>query len=776
MSTRTPANENQLPLLFDSVGYLYIRFSVEPDNCYRFLSINRHFLDATGLPEDQIIGRQIDEVMPAPFCETAKGNFRKAIEENRIISWGVATEYLSDIGACDSSAMPVFNEDGVCTQIVCLMKDMSDYRGAEIAQPRQSDRAQEYLDIAGVILVALGADGTVTLINRKGSEVLGYDQEYIVGKNWFDTFLKSGDDVKVVFNDLMAGNIEPAEYHENTVLTKSGEERVVAWHNTCLKDENGNIIGTLSSGEDITERRLAEETLRDAYEIINRSPAVAFLWKNDVGWPVEFVTENVLAIFGYTKDEFMSEEATYSSTIHPDDIDRVSQEVFSHSTEDLSRFTHEPYRIITKNGDEKWIEDTTYIRRNSEGEITHYEGIVVDISKRVKVATALKESEEKLKQAQKLESIGRLAGGIAHDFNNLLTTIIGYTDLISGEQYLSDATADGIREIRTAANRAAALTQQLLAFSRKQVLQPQGINLDRLINDLGNMLKRLIGENIDLKMHLCSSPKGIRADPGQIEQTIVNLVVNAKDALPDGGKIVLQTQEICLAEGEPREHPEVAAGNYILLTVSDSGHGIDEEIMKHIFEPFFTTKEVGRGTGLGLATGYGIVTQSGGHIFVHSQVGQGTSFVIYLPQFDGSIDQQTESGERKGLIRGDETILIVEDDESLRRMACSMLRGFGYSVIEAKNGMEALEVAARETRAHIDLLVTDVIMPKMGGRVLSNMLQAKYPHMKVLFISGHTDDMILHHGVLDENVWFLQKPFSSSLFASKVRKVLDEGT
>ena len=401
--------------------------------------------------------------------------------------------------------------------------------------------------------------------------------------------------------------------------------------------------------------------------------------------------------------------------------------------------------------------------------------IVRDITERKRTEEALRRSEEQLRQAQKLESIGRLAGGVAHDFNNLLTTIIGYSELISTEQGLNDATKEGIQEIRNSAGRAAALTRQLLAFSRKQVLRPQVIELNHLITNLGKMLRRLIGEDIDLTTELDPNLGHIKADPGQVEQVIMNLVVNARDAMPEGGRIIIETQGVYLDERYHQQHSQVTPGDYVFLAVSDTGHGMDEETKEHIFEPFYTTKGVGEGTGLGLSTVYGIVKQSGGFIWVYSEPEMGTTFKVYLPLLTATKKQQEDLPEKRDPMGGTETIFLVEDEEPLRKIAGKILEGYGYCVIEATDGMDALEIVnKKENHPEIDLLVTDVVMPKMGGKQLSEKLVKEYAKLKVLYICGYTDKAIALHGVLDKGVSLLQKPFSPQSLAEKVREVLDD--
>ena len=458
--------------------------------------------------------------------------------------------------------------------------------------------------------------------------------------------------------------------------------------------------------------------------------------------------------------------------IHPDDREKATK-ISSEAAKEGKSYKLEHRVIHPDDGQVLNLLITGDVIQNEKNETIKIAGTVQDITERKRSEESLRKSEEQLRQAQKLESIGRLAGGIAHDFNNLLTTIIGYSELISLEEDLNDTTKEGVREIKNSAERAAKLTQQLLAFSRKQVLQPQVIDFNHLITRLGRMLKRLIGEDIDLTTKLDSKLGHIKADPGQVEQVIMNLVVNARDAMPGGGTLTIETQGLYLDESYHQQHPEVTPGYYVLLAVSDTGHGMDEETRKHIFEPFFTTKEVGKGTGFGLSTVYGIVKQSGGYIYVYSEPDHGTTFKIYLPHLTGTKKQQESLTGKRDPMGGAETILLVEDEESLRKMAGRILEGYGYSVIEATDGMDALEITTKGDRLKIDLLVTDVVMPEMGGKELADKLTAEYPRLSVLYISGYTDNAIAHHGVLDEGVSLLQKPFSPQSLAEKVRGVLD---
>jgi two-component system, cell cycle sensor histidine kinase and response regulator CckA len=371
-----------------------------------------------------------------------------------------------------------------------------------------------------------------------------------------------------------------------------------------------------------------------------------------------------------------------------------------------------------------------------------------------------------------MEAVGQLAGGIAHDFNNLLTVISGYSDMLLDDSQHDDHSRGLLEEIRHAGERAAALTRQLLVFSRKDVHEPRVVDLNETVQSAEKMLRRLIGEDIRLAAVLAPNLGHVKVDPGQIEQVIMNLAVNARDAMPTGGLLTIETANVDLSEGYADAHPEVWAGRYVLLAVSDNGSGMDEATKARIFEPFFTTKGVGKGTGLGLAVVHGIVKASGGHVAVYSEPGHGTTFKIYLPAVDslrtGGISHPGIDATPKGA----ETVLLVEDDDGVRRLIAQTLRGAGYTVLEANHGGEAVRLAERYD-GPVHLLVSDVVMPEMGGRVLAERLAAARPGMKVLFVSGYTDDAVVRHGVLEAEMAFLQKPFTPGLLVRKVRNVLD---
>ena len=399
------------------------------------------------------------------------------------------------------------------------------------------------------------------------------------------------------------------------------------------------------------------------------------------------------------------------------------------------------------------------------------EELVKDIEERKRTEEALRQSQDQLRQAQKMEAIGRLAGGVAHDFNNLLTIITGRCDLLLVGQDQANALSGEIGVIRDAAKRAAALTRQLLAFSRKQVLQPEILDLNEVVGNLERMLCLAIGDSIEMRSVLRPGLGQVKADPGQIEQIILNIVINARDAMPEGGKIVIETADVHLDEGYRAKHPVAGTGPYVMLAISDTGCGMDEETRSRVFEPFFTTKEQGKGTGLGLSTVYGIVKQSGGQVWVYSEPGRGSTFKVYLPRVSGAQRPVSDTAEHRSL-RGSETILIVEDEPVVRALVLEILTRQGYEVLEAQDGAQARMLCERHGGA-IDLLLTDVVMPRMNGRELAESLRDQRPQMRVLYMSGYTDDAVVLHGILQEGANFLEKPFRPDSLARKVREVLE---
>jgi PAS domain S-box-containing protein len=395
-----------------------------------------------------------------------------------------------------------------------------------------------------------------------------------------------------------------------------------------------------------------------------------------------------------------------------------------------------------------------------------------EIDDRQRTQEALAHAEDQLRHSQKMEAVGRLAGGIAHDFNNLLSVIISYATILATEVDPGSELAQGLDEIRRAGERAADLTRQLLAFSRQQVLEPRTIDLNEVIDKMDRMLRRVIGEDLQLKTTRAAPLGRIKADPGQLEQVIMNLVVNARDAMPQGGSLTIETRDVHVDETCAREHLGVAPGPYVTLAVTDTGVGMDKATLGRIFEPFFTTKEQGKGTGLGLSTVFGIVKQSGGHISVDSKPSQGTTFKVYFARNDDPLSIASLAEMTPPVLQGTETILLVEDEEQVRILAREILIGHGYHVLEARDPADALVISANRSEA-IDLLVTDIVMPQMNGRLLSERLRSTRPEMEVMFMSGYTDNALDHDGGLDPAVAFLQKPITPLALTRMVRRILD---
>ena len=409
-----------------------------------------------------------------------------------------------------------------------------------------------------------------------------------------------------------------------------------------------------------------------------------------------------------------------------------------------------------------------YITRN------HLSRLGVTVRREMSQAEGRRERsrlEQQFRQAQKMEAVGRLAGGVAHDFNNLLTVIIGYAELLLAGRDLETAQRTALQEIQRAAERGGALTHQLLAFSRGQPFTPRTVQLNTLIVHMEKMLSRLIGEDVELITVAAAEPATIRTDPGQLEQVVMNMVVNARDAMPGGGKLIIETANAQVNQTYAGPNVDLKPGSYVVLAISDTGMGMDPETVTHLFEPFFTTKAPGKGTGLGLATAYGIVKQSGGAISVYSEPGRGTTVKIYLPSAEAKAAPEAAAQSPAAALRGSETILVLEDEARVRKLVCEVLAARGYHVLEAVRGQEAIRLA-KEHRGRIHLLLADVVMPEMSGPQALEQIRARHPNMKVLFMSGYTDEAMMHHRILDSGAPFLQKPFLPEALARKVREVL----
>jgi two-component system cell cycle sensor histidine kinase/response regulator CckA len=534
-------------------------------------------------------------------------------------------------------------------------------------------------------------------------------------------------------------------------------------------DPRGRVVHAIIQHLDMTERTQAEGALRTSEErfkrlVQNSSDIITVLDEKGIVTSVSGPLERIL---GYTPEEMIG--ACGFDYIHPDDKE-LTMKILAEGVEQAGNTKSVEYRFRHKEG--KWV------FMEAVGANLLNDPVVKGMVANIREITERKSSEqerhklqEQLQQAMKMEAVGRLAGGVAHDFNNLLTVISGYVELARMQLMPPDPLLRSLDGIHRAAESAAALTNQLLAFSRRQIIEPKVLNLNDLVGGLVKMLTRLIGEDIELQTVLAGDLGSVKVDPGQFEQVLVNLAVNARDALPDGGRLVIETANSELDQDYCARHPQMQPGMYVLLAVSDTGYGMNDDVKQHLFEPFFTTKPKGQGTGLGLATIFGVVKQAGGAIEVYSEIDRGTTFKIYLPRVEEQAERLVKETPSRELARGDETILLVEDDEGVRDVALTILEHLGYRVLTAANGGEAFMIVEKYA-GHIDLLMTDVVMPGMNGRELAERLLRLKPEMKVLFTSGYTENVIVHHGVVDENLNFIGKPYSMQALARKMREVL----
>jgi PAS domain S-box-containing protein len=544
------------------------------------------------------------------------------------------------------------------------------------------------------------------------------------------------------------------------VRTKAGELRWLSDHSFPWLDESGQVLGTVGVLSDITERKRAEEALRTSEERYRQIVETAHegVWVIDGAGNTTYANRRMADLlrvridnmWGRSLYEFVDEE------VKP--VVRAQLERRKGGLAEQLEFC-----FRRKDGSRLWALLSASPMFDETGTFIGALAMVADMTER-------KLLEEQLLQSQKMEAVGRLAGGIAHDFNNLLGVILGYGDLLLRHIDEHDLRAK-LEQMVKAGERASVLTRQLLAFSRKQVLEPRVLDLNSLVTEMDKMLRRLIGEDIQLVTVVADTLGRVRADPGQLEQVLMNLVVNARDAMPTGGRLTIETANVELDERYAAERSGVRSGAHVMLAVSDTGCGMDAETRRRVFEPFFTTKRTGQGTGLGLSTAYGIVKQSGGHIEVYSELGHGTCFKIYLPRVDQDADANVAMP-KGSPARGDETVLVVEDEDALREIIGHILKEHGYRVFETRSGPAALELAEQHS-GPIHLLVTDVVMPQMPGRELAEQLAARRPSLRVLFMSGYTEHAVLHHGVLVEGTAFIQKPFGPDSFLTRVREVLD---
>lgn len=555
---------------------------------------------------------------------------------------------------------------------------------------------------------------------------------------------------------------------ELETLREDGNRGWMWVHGETVRDATGAAVELRGVAQDITGRKQTEEALRtseEKYQSLFKNAQVALFRNRLSDGKVLEINERYAKLSGYSNiEDCMAEFNAAAAWVDPNGRKKFLK--ILHENGFVSDYETE---IIRRDGTHIWISFSATIFP----EQGFLEGSIVDITERKKSEKKQEKLQLQLNQAQKMESVGRLAGGVAHDFNNMLSIILGNAEIIMEDMDPSNPIITNLEEIYKAAERSTNLTRQLLAFARKQTIAPKILNLNHILEDMLKMLMRLIGENIDLTWNPAPNLWPVKIDPSQIDQILANLCVNARDAIKSVGKVTIETDNISFDEAYCKEHEGFNPGDYVMMAVSDNGSGMDKEILDNLFEPFFTTKVIGQGTGLGLATVYGIVKQNNGFINVYSEPGEGTTFKIYLPVHSKTaVSNQKDF--KKASLKGNETILLVEDEKAILRMTKMMLERLGYTVLTASAPNEAISIMAVSNINEIHLLMTDVVMPEMNGRDLSKKLLTMYPGLKCLFMSGYTANVIAHHGVLDTGVQFISKPFSMQDLAAKVRDVLDE--
>ena len=660
---------------------------------------------------------------------------------------------------------PMMDPAGRVTGRSTIARDITSRKHAESALNQERDRAQRYLDTAQVILLALDIGGRITMVNRYACAIFGRSERELLGRDFIETCVppRLREDTRTKLRAVHGG--PDSSIVDNPIVTNSGDERMIEWRNTLLRDADGCVVGTISSGSDVTDRNRASESLRVAEERTRYAMQASGvgLWDMDYASGVLTWSETLESQCGLKAGTFDGTFEAFADCIHPDDR-KTTLETIGKALQTGSDFTVQN-RAVWPDGTVRWLSGSGSVRLGEHGEPVRAVGIFMDVTERRLL-------EEQYQQAQKMEAVGRLAGGVAHDFNNLLMVITGYSDILLQGLMPADPRRQDLEQIKKASDAATSLTRQLLAFSRQQVIELRDVVLEDAVEGATKMLQRLIGEDVDLVTSLSPVPVTVRIDPGQLEQIIMNLVVNARDAMPTGGKLTIETAIVELTQQDASAHWPVTPGRFALLAVSDTGVGMDEKTRAKIFEPFFTTKGQGKGTGLGLATVYGIVKQSNGFIWVYSEPGQGATFKVYFPVIE-SAPATDQLGKTEEITpRGVETILLVEDSDGVRDIARRVLERQGYHVLVASSASGALELA-RGFSGTIHLLLTDVVMPEMSGRVLSETFAQEYPDAKVLFMSGYTDDAVVRHGVLQAETPYLQKPFSPHALAGRVRELLD---
>jgi PAS domain S-box-containing protein len=739
---------------------------VTSDADRRITSCNQAFSRLYGYRPEELVGRTFEPLHPSPERYQEFGRLvYPAVEEKGF--WRGEWVFRHKDGSLMQVELVISvqrREGRGPRGYVSIHRDITPRKEAEEKVRAERDRAQAYLDVAGVILLALDRRGRVGMVNRKGLEVLGYREEELVGRDWFELCLPPEEraEVREIFGRLMAGEVDQAGHAVNLVVAKDGSRRVVDWRNALIRDHKGRITGTLSSGEDITAQRKTEEELQQIFNMSLDMICIADI--NDI----RFIKVNpaFTTVLGYSEEELLGK--SFLEFIHPDDVE-PTQRVVAEKLRRGDRVLHFENRYLKKDGGHVWLEWLSHPL--PEQGITF--AVAHDITQRRQAEKARALLEQQLRRSQKMEAVGTLAGGIAHDFNNILAAILGYTELALEANRQGRSTPHELEQIVVAAERAKDLVQRILAFSRKAETEFRPLDLNHEVRQAARLLERTIPRMIRIRLDLAAELPRMEGDASQLEQALLNLGANAKDAMPQGGTLTIATRAEELAPEFCQAHPWVEPGPHVRLTVADTGVGMDSETLEHIFEPFFTTKGLASGTGLGLAMVYGIAKSHRGCVTCQSAPGQGAAFHLHLPASDGAGPpaQAAAAGEAKGP-RGTEAVLVVDDEEAIRHIAAQFLQASGYRTLEAASGEEALELWRRHGR-ELDLVVLDINMPGMGGyRCLEGILAAS-PGAKVIIASGYAQDGLISQALAAGALRYVAKPFRRAELLQAVREVLD---
>jgi PAS domain S-box-containing protein len=738
------------------------------DQNYNYLLANNAFLKYRGMDREEVIGQSVAGVLGKDVFERVVKKHLDTCFQGQVVRYEMKYTY-PEFGERDLlvSYFPIEGPDGV-NRVVSVIHDITERIQTENALHESEMRYRILFEGSRDAIYVTTREGKIVDANRSMLDLFGYSREEMIGLDARKTYVYPED--RRWFQQQIEREGFVRDY-EIKLCKKDGAEMECLLTATVRWDD-GSIAGYQGIIRDITElKQILNElqTEKQRFQTLSENAPFGMVMIDKDG-TFRYMNPKFRELFGYDLND-VPDGRTWFRKAYPNPTYR--HDVISTWVNDLdssNRGEKRPriFTVTCKDGTEKIINFIPVQLETSENLMA-----CEDITEQRRTEMEMAALQEQLRESQKMEAIGRLAGGIAHDFNNLLTVIKGYSQLSLMEVKEGDPLRGNIEEIQKGSQRAADLTHQLLAFSRRQVMEMRVLDLNTLLGDMDKMLRRIIGEDIELVTHLSDDLGSVKTDPGQIEQVVMNLAVNARDAMPSGGKLTIETANVELDETYAHSHLAVKPGRYVVLSMSDTGVGMTPEVRERVFEPFFTTKEMGKGTGLGLSTVYGIVKQSKGNIWVYSELGKGTTFKIYLPRVDEPLEEI-----RKGVLKdefpsGNEMVLVVEDEEEVRKLILKILERQGYRILEASNGDDALLLHERHGSS-IDLILVDVVMPGMSGSELAKRLMSLYPKMKVLYMSGYTDNAIVHHGVLEKGVNYIQKPFTMDGLTRKVREVLDK--